>query len=141
MAYFICNQSGGSGYSETILHDTPTLLSEGSELTLNDDFDKFDALQFYLCAYDSVLYNHFTVITVPKNVLLKSYTDYNDSSISYSYKGRFETSMLLIMGSWYVCTWQLIAKEKNKLLSGSKGTSGWSVSDCYIYKIVGVKYG
>ena len=144
MVRYLCTQSSGGGgsYIRTTLNDTATTLPQDYEIILSDDFDNYDELQFYLCIYDGdVIYNHFVVISVPKDVLLKSYTDYNDSSISYQYKGRFEVSNMLIAGSVYGCTWQLIAKDKNKILSASKSSNGWYNGQCYIYKVVGVNYG
>ena len=139
-AFYFISDGSPSAYSTTVLCDTPALFADNSEITLNRDFDKFDELKFYLCIYDSVLYNHFEVVTVPRDVLQQSYEDYNDSSISYQYKGRFEVSRLLYAGGWYVTSWQTIAKNKNTLLSGTKSVSGWSASQCYIYKIIGVNY-
>lgn len=133
-------QVSTSSYTTEVLVDTPTLFSTNSEIELNDTFDNYDELKFYLCLLDSGLYNHFKVISVPKDVLMKSYNDYNDPSIVYQYKGRFTLSSLLYAGNDYIMTWQVIASDYGTLLCGDKSAKYWPISDCYIYKVVGVKY-
>lgn len=128
-------------YTTEVLLDTPSLFSTNSEIQLNGFFDNYDELKIYLCLLDNNLYNHFKVITIPKDVLMKSYADYNDPSIEYQYKGRFTLTSLLYTGNTdYIMTWQVIAKDYDVLLCGDKAAKYWSPNACFIYKIVGVKY-
>lgn len=134
-------QLSTSAYTTAVLYNTPTLFSQNSEISLNDVFEAYDELKIYICLLDNGVYNHFKVISVPKDVLMKSYTDYNNHSIEYQYKGRFTISNIITTGSLdYIMTWQVIASDYDKLLCGDKGTRNWSSNDSYIYKVVGVKY-
>lgn len=143
MIRYLCTQSsgGGSSYIKTTLNDTPNILPDGNEILLSQDFDNFDELQFFLCVNDNGLFNYFNVISIPKEVLVKSYEDSNNTSITQIDKGRFGVTISIYAGNWYACTWQLVAKYKNKLVCAHKDRTGWTASVCTIYKIVGVKYG
>lgn len=133
-------QVTSSAYNTTVLYDTPTLFNTNSEIELNDVFDQYDELKIYMGLNDNGIYEQIKAITIPKDILLQSYHDYNDPTITQSEKGRFPINNHVYACNDYIMCWQLVAKDYDVLLCAFKDAKNWNSNICYIYKIVGVKY-
>lgn len=133
-AFYFIEDGSPSAYTITTLNDTPTSFGVNSEITITDDFDKYDEISFYIADYTA---NNYEVISFPRDLLLQCFSDYSaDTS-----KGIFVlTRFLKVENSVFSSTWQAVPSAKNKFLCKSKTVQGWPISDIVINKIIGVKY-
>lgn len=119
--YFLNNAPGGgsgSGYEETILFDTQTTVSSGSNLTLNDDYTNYDMIIIDASTSDIVEWRDFVIINVSQMALNEEHTRVllRTSSALYGLRYKFTSA--------------------TNLYAYGDGNRG-----IIIYKIVGIKFG
>lgn len=127
--------SGGGTATELL--SIPNLAASGT-VTLSDDIDKYDFVEFVVAYYESFAfqgYCHFSSTILGKDVI--------DAAIS-TYGAAVAQGLFNIAGQNsfdYYMNWafKINPSAKNQLIVGQKNIKGWSEGQSYIYKIVGYK--
>lgn len=131
---------GGSAFTKTLLYDTETPFDAGSTITFQNDWSDFDELRIY-CYWKETTqtpnyYAHRAMMTITKETLTWSLNEFGQTG---QYRGLCD-----LLGSYeqygIYSSWGIKVTTVNSITCVDKHVGRWSVNDCVIKEIYGIKY-